>query len=168
MIVAARPWKPRVEYPVLRRLAPEGAEACAEALDRSVASVKHKCAELRISLRRSGSKRGLVMGQPRSVSLASDNRLTELRELVLAGKVDMSAVLERVELSTAPDVVICPSCGKRPAQPRSRFGLCAVCHKEELVVALNDQLRLIKTKKAQQKAWQDIHRAKAKLEEAAQ
>lgn len=164
-----RPWSPRDEYPVLGRFAHLGAKALAAKLGRSIYSVKTKAGALGISLRQPGSRRGLLLGQPRAVSLCDEEATTKLRDLVLTGKVDMSLVLDRISLQATGDALICPHCGKRPVEvrrPGGKNGLCEVCHKSLLIEALNDELAILEARKAQQVVWQRTSRVRKKIARA--
>lgn len=86
---------------------------------RTPRSVKQAAARLRISLRMEGSCRGLVMGQPRDVSLA------DIREDMLDPKV-AQLVDERARIRD-DKLELCPRCGWRPTRVRAT-GLCGVCH----------------------------------------
>jgi hypothetical protein len=125
------------ELAELRRLAPLGAEAIAAELGRSVASVKMQAHRLRISLRRDGETRGPVLGQPRGSSLASSARrvafLRQLKDDVLAGRVDVARMERRVRL-IARGADRCPWCSVRPIEVE-RTGLCEDCHLDRLAWA---------------------------------
>jgi ribosomal protein L37AE/L43A len=121
------------ELQTLREHAYLGAEALAAMLHRSVKSVKRMAERQRISLRREGSRAGLIMGQPRGVSWmsqvgASPERLEQLREEVLEGHVDMGELERRIkERIYGKAKPICPACGARNVE-RSQTGLCEPCH----------------------------------------
>lgn len=63
----ARPWTTQ-ELARLRELAGNAPELIAEELGRTLSSVQMAAHRNRISLRRSGERRGLVLGQPRGTS----------------------------------------------------------------------------------------------------
>lgn len=167
MTLDRRPWSPKSDYPVLKRMAAEGhgATEIAAVLDRSERAVRCKASELGLSLRTKGVRRGLVLGQPRGVSLTADPRYVRLRDLIMAGRIDMAVVLTRMALRLDVNAELCPHCASRPVAPNSRFGLCAVCHKRELIEALNDELQLLEARREQATAWQRIHRAKEAIEQ---
>jgi hypothetical protein len=120
----------------LRELAPYGATAVAAALDRSVLSVKMAAHRHRISLRRAGSRGGLMLGQPRSVHTVGPARsraLEQLRAEALEGKVDI-AKLERRARLLGTGAPLCPHCAVRPIEVETT-GLCEQCHVELLADA---------------------------------
>lgn len=140
-----KPWTAQ-EIVVLRSQAHHGAEFISKALGRSIASVKRQAQRHRVSLRKAGETRGLILGQPAGVKWAEQvragvplERLTMIREQILAGEVDM-ATLERkareaVEGKPKPT---CPACGQRPIE-RSTTGMCEVCHWQYLARAHRDE-----------------------------
>lgn len=117
------PWTVR-ELEELRRLAPLGAAAAAAALGRSVASVKRAAQRHRISLRRKGERRGLVLGQPRG--MRTEGEIARLRRAVLAGELDPGEVEARGR-AVLLGLELCPACAARPAEVSST-GLCRPCH----------------------------------------
>lgn len=129
----ARPWTMR-EIAELRRLAPMGAATIAEILGRSTKSVQKQAHTQRISLRRAGETRGLILGQPAGISFTrgafGTRALLQLREDVLAGRVDVERIERRARLLTRGGQ-LCPSCSKRPVEV-SMTGLCEDCHVREL------------------------------------
>lgn len=136
------PWTSQ-EVASLRDLAHLGAATAAEVLGRSIGSVKQAAHRHRISLRRPGCRRGLVLGQPRSVSWASARSAGRLisafrrvREEVLAGQLDM-AELEN-EVTRAAKIArgdpLCPGCSRNP-QEIPHTGLCRDCHYRRLAEA---------------------------------
>lgn len=153
-----RGWTSR-ELARLRKHAPLGVAGCAEVLGRSEASVRNAAHRHRISLRREGSRRGLVMGQPRGVSLRK-----ALREELVGGRLD-GPMAERMRLDREAE--LCPSCAARPiAVPTT--GLCGVCHTRALTQAHRDQLLLLEAKRALWTSRQQLKRARdrAAAEEA--
>lgn len=156
-------WCTRHEIPLLRALAGDGltpAEVHEFIPTHSPNAIRQKGYAIGLSWRRKGSRRGLVIGQPRSVSLASHARTAALRELILSGKVKPRVILARLALSVRTDAAWCPSCGKRPSHPASRFGLCPICHKEVLVEIQEEELVTIEAHKGQQNVWQKKSRAR--------
>lgn len=131
----ARPWTSK-ELGELRRLAPLGAETAAAVLERSMRSVKMQAHRLRISLRTEGERRGTLLGQPRGVSVLADARrarqLKQLREDVLAGRVDVARA-ERRGRAILLGRTDCPSCSLRPIEVVST-GFCEDCHLEALAL----------------------------------
>lgn len=133
------------EITLLKDNAHLGADAVALMLGRSVKSVKSAANRLRISLRPAGSKRGLILGQPRDVSWVdqgagiANTRLNAIRDDVLAGVSDMAALEARAREIALGDNErpVCPACGARP-QERKSTGLCEVCHLRALAQAHRD------------------------------
>jgi proline racemase len=118
-----RVWTSR-DLATLREHANEGAAAVAELLGCTPCAVRRAAHRHRVSLRRPGSLRGLVLGQPRGVSLRRD-----LREDLVHGRVDPEVVAARMQLDE--DAELCPSCGHRPIRVAST-GLCRCCHLNRL------------------------------------
>jgi hypothetical protein len=109
----------------LRELASLGAAAAAAQLGRSVASVKGAAKRHRISLRRHGSRRGSVLGQPRGVSLRR-----AIRDDLVSGTVDAELIARR--MAADRDAELCPCCGWRPIRVKTT-GLCTCCHRDILI-----------------------------------
>lgn len=133
----SKPWTSS-EIMKLRNNANLGAEACAAILGRSVKSVKHKAARERISLRRPGERRGLLLGQAKNGSWMdqatgiSEVRLAKIREEAIAGTLDLGDLERRIiDAVKRPNRPLCPWCGSRP-QERATTGLCDPCHYREL------------------------------------
>ncbi len=136
------PWS-TFELATLRRMANMGAPTIAEALNRSEQSVRMMAHYHRISLRRLGSTRGLVMGQPRSVgveqlqALQVDLRVwAAMRAKAIDGKLDINRLEEiagraRAIANGAP---LCPGCTRNP-QEVDTTGLCRDCHVRRLAEA---------------------------------
>jgi hypothetical protein len=129
--VGIKPWTAR-ELEELRRLAPLGARVAAAALGRSVASVQKAAARHRISLRRAGERRGLVLGQPRGTRATGE--LAALRAAVLQGLVD-AAEVEARGASALRGSALCPGCASRPPEVSST-GFCRPCHLRALARGL--------------------------------
>lgn len=157
-----RPWTSK-EIATLRQVAPGGAEAAALLLGRSVTSVRMAAARHRISLRRPGERRGLVLGQPRDQSWTELRGAADLaaaartvRDAILAGESD-PARLERTArraLLLAAGAPLCPACARNP-QERATTGLCDECHLRELARAhREDQSR----QAAQRELWRERQR----------
>jgi len=127
--VTARPWS-LLEVDALRRYAPLGPVEVGRMLNRSPEAVKQAAKKHRVSLRRPGSRMGLVLGQPRGVSASSDPRLAAYRDDVLAGTVDATSLERQVQQAAHGTDDLCPLCAQRP---RERLhGICRVCHLREL------------------------------------
>lgn len=150
LMAATKQWTTG-ELTLLREYACLGAREVAARLGRSVGSVKAAAYRHRISLRRAGSRRGLILGQPRGVSLRA-----EVRNELVCGRRD--ELLERRARLDA-EAQLCPVCGMRPQ--RTSAGFCLACtldrqtaHYEEL---LADQAAL-------RRAWSARQRRKATLD----
>ena len=159
--MAARAWT-SAEIDMLRRNAHLGLEACAQLLDRSPASVRTAAARHRISLRRRGEHRGLVLGQPRSQSWAGQaaasagavtrGTLAAIRDAILSGDVDAGELERRIRgLIAGQPARTCPSCGARP-QTRPATGLCDPCHLRHLAAAHRDAQA---TRLAKRELWRE-------------
>lgn len=135
----------------------KGARECALILNRSIKSVKRCAYRHRISLRTKNCRHGLVLGQPRGVSLAKpearDTVLAELRMLALEGKVDLTEVERRIREDV--DLPLCPECSRFPVRHPS-WGACDPCHKKRLEEAHKEEL-------ARLQAQKDLNKSKAKL-----
>ncbi len=138
-----RPWTAK-EIARLRELAHLGAGAVAEALERSVMSVKLKAHRQRISLRRPDSHAGSILGQPRGVSWTSVKTsagevaiLERIRTGALDGTVDV-AKLERRAQRLYDATPLCPGCARHPQEVAST-GLCEECHLRALAQAHRDE-----------------------------
>jgi len=107
----------------LRAVACMGAHECARVLGRSVGSVRWAAYSHRISLRQKGCLRGLILGQPRGISLRGG-----LREDLVRNRRD-ELIQERARLDAEAD--LCPCCGKRPVRVASS-GFCLTCHRNHL------------------------------------
>ena len=136
------PWTSR-ELAELRRNAAIGCRELAKLLDRSRSSVKACAYRQRISLRRRGSRRGSVLGQPRGVAIAR-----QIREDVLSGRVDADCIARRLLLDREAE--LCPCCSARPVEVPST-GFCHVCHTRRLADAHRSA---IAEREAQRDLWQ--------------
>lgn len=123
-----RPWHTG-ELQVLKIWAPLGAVTIAAILDRSVASVEHKARELRISLTQTGE----------------DIDVTQTP----------TKILDR--LAQAPDLQVCPLCGKRLATMKAT-GMCRVCHLDQLILLRETQLAELVRERKLTKLRQDKKR----------
>ena len=119
----ARPWTSS-ELAELEKIAQRGVAFVARTLKRSQGSVRCQAARMRISLRRRGSRAGLLMGQPRDVAIAVGENGRQARALVLAGV----ATIEDIAAGVLP---MCPRCGANVVSstgPAMRQGLCLRCY----------------------------------------
>lgn len=152
----AEPWT-LAEVAKLRENAHLGARQVAVLLGRSECSVRSQAARLRVSIRRQGERRGLILGQPRGDSWTGHD-IDELRSAVTSGLLDpnvVEAALARIVAGEVP--ALCPRCVQREADHRS--GVCKVCHLNALTHAHRDAIAV---KEAQQRLWaarQDKSRA---------
>jgi len=142
----------------MREHAHEGAAAVADLLGRSVKSVRRAAERQRISLRTRGVRCGLVLGQPKGVSLPA-----ALHDDMASGRVSPEAIAERIRLLA--DGQLCPCCGKRPVQVRST-GWCRVCHLERLTEAHKSLKDEADAQREHAKARQASKRARDRLRRA--
>lgn len=155
-------WK-TTEIDYLRVHASEGAGRISQDLGLTVAQVRKAAHRHRISLRTAGRRCGLILGQPRDLSLV--NEMPAARDLVVSGRIKSSVIDARIQLESAPGVVeLCPHCSQRPVT-NSRSGLCRVCHRRALIQALQDELADLEVKKQQQVVWQRKSRLTRQLEQ---
>jgi len=126
-----------------------GAVRLAAILGRSVYSVRMAAHRHRISIRTKGSRRGLVLGQPRGVSIARSVRTDLARDRSVS-----EAVARRLTLSG--DLELCPCCGVRPVAVRTT-GWCRPCHLARLSQAHREELSEIE---AQRELWRTRQAAK--------
>lgn len=145
------------ELTKLRESAGLGASELATMLGRSVQSVRSAAQRNRISLRRSGSRRGLVTGQLRGGHIDP-----QVREAIVSGRLAADALLSRMELQHTGDV--CPCCGRHPVQVRST-GWCRVCHLRAQAEASRE---LLEELEAQRETWRERQRLKRARERSAE
>ena len=125
---------------------------------RSVDAIKSAAKRHRISLRREGCKRGLILGQPRGVPIAELPDLQrELRERHLAGDTELELLEQRVAHDRRTPPPVCPSCGSRLVRVDAS-GLCRVCHVERLVEAHEERLTELKAQSVLWVAQQRVSR----------
>jgi hypothetical protein len=136
----------------LREHASLGAEELARRMDRSPAAVKRAASRFRISLRRPGSRRGSVLGQPRGVSLRRS-----LRSDVAGGRVDAEVLARRMQLDA--DAELCPLCLARPIRV-AVTGLCRVCHLRELAEHHREAIDELEAQRDLWAARQQLKRAR--------
>jgi len=137
---------------VMREHAHLGAAAVALLLGRSVTSVRFEAHRFRISLRRTGERRGLVLGQPRGQAI-----LPVIRGDVVSGKVSAEAIAERMTLLR--DAALCPVCARRPIEVPSS-GYCVCCHKRLLSEAHLAELEKIDAQRSLWSSRQALCRAR--------
>lgn len=141
----SKPWT-MDEVRVLRDHGNLGLETVSLMLGRSEQSVKQAAKRYRISLRKTGSKAGLLLGQPRSQAWTeqggkgiSPERLEVIKREVLSGVIDIALLEQRVrELASGRARDLCPSCIARPVE-RATTGLCEPCHLTLLAQAHRDE-----------------------------
>jgi len=138
-------WTTR-DIALLRANAPLGAVELASLLGTTPRAVRNLAHRQRISLRRRGERRGILLGQDRGL---------RLKDVLPAGcdRETAALVLERQKLDE--EAALCPSCGHRPATVQSS-GLCIPCHKRHLATVHRDLL-------AEQEAGRELWRARQAL-----
>lgn len=136
----------------LREHASLGAGELAQRIGRSPAAVKRAASRFGISLRRPGSRRGSVLGQPRGVSLRR-----ELRADLVSGRVDQELLARRLRLDAEAE--LCPLCVARPIRVAAT-GLCRVCHLRELAEAHREALEELEAQRELWTARQQLKRAR--------
>lgn len=152
------------EVRTLREQANLGAQGLAILLGRSVKSVETAAARNRISLRRSGERRGKILGQPRTGRWLDQSgdpaRLSAIRSDAIDGVVDIAELEARIrEKVHGPRRPICPACGQRD-QEKPSTGLCEPCHLRELARAHRDEIDRREARRDLWQARQSKHRAK--------
>lgn len=105
-----KPWTSQ-EITIVKHYGPLGSSLLAALLDRSIDSIESKAKELRISL-----------------VIANDD-------------VDVSELVDRIltRIKEAPELQLCPMCGKRLATMRAT-GMCRCCHLDQLIALREEQL----------------------------
>jgi len=150
-------WTTR-DIALLREHAGLGVHEVARLLGRSESSVQNMARRLRISTRRPGSRKGLVLGQPRGYSFAhATPELARFREDVLSGRVDAGEIAQTLTLDD--DAELCPCCGRRPVEVKTT-GFCRACHLAHL---RSRHLTKLAELEEEQRLWaarQELHRAR--------
>lgn len=161
----ARPWTTR-EIQLLRTHGYNGAPWLAIQLERSERSVRSKAGELGISLRRPGVRAGLLVGQRRGSRWLDSadvpgarGRLEQIREDVLAGRLDLGRVYEQIVERLSGSRPPCPRCASRPIE-RDRTGLCEICHYRALAEAQRESSLLADAKRELGRRRQEISRSR--------
>jgi hypothetical protein len=153
------------EIAILRQCADKGADQVASAIERefghkrSVRAIRKRAHKMRISLRRRGSKDGLVLGQPRGVSWKAKPHTAAIRKAVVSGALDITAAEERIASDLADPPPVCPACGQRP-QRNPKSGLCDACHEAHLTRDIEERAAAAREARAHQAAKQRAHRSK--------
>lgn len=147
LLRASKPWSSS-ELAELRQYGRLGAAELARRLGRSVGSVKSAARHHRISLRRTGERRGLVLGQLRDLGLKPAVRDTLMRR--------------RSDPPDDPDDPLCPGCGRRPIAV-ARSGLCRACHMNRLTEVHRETGAEIQ---AQRDLWREKQETKRHRDEA--
>jgi hypothetical protein len=164
-------WDTRYEMPLLRVLVAEGMtpdEVHEYIPTHTPCAIELKARRMGLSWRRPGSRRGLVIGQPRNVSMKV--AAPHLHALILAGKVRPQAVAARIALSARTDAELCPKCCMRPIAPVERSrpantkGVCIVCHVRHLVEVQQEELAVLEARKELLVVWQRKSRLKRELD----
>jgi hypothetical protein len=147
------------DYAQLRANAHLGAEAIAAIVGRSVWSVRNAARRQRISLRRTGERRGKVLGEQRAGSWSGE--LAAARISQAAGDVNGTVVEQHLEHVAAAmrgeRAPLCPACVSRPVT-RARTGLCEVCHRHALAEAHRHASAQADAQRAYWTAKQQAHR----------
>ena len=139
----------------MREHASLGAEELAKRMGRSPSAVKRAGSRFRISLRRPGSRRGSVLGQPRGVSLRP-----ALRADFACGRVDPLVLAARMRLDAEAE--LCPKCVALPIRVAST-GLCRVCHLRELAEAHREAIEELEAQRALWTARQQLKRVRERV-----
>ena len=144
--VDIKPWSVR-DINDLRRNAALGADTLAHLLSRTPNAIRLQAAKLRISLRRTGERRGRVLGQTTNSPLPPG-----WRDLAITDPTTATALAQDA-LTTAP---LCPRCTTWPQAPR--LGICRVCHTHALAEAHRHAQALATAKRDLDQARQAKHR----------
>lgn len=149
------PWT-SAEISTLRALSYTGAMTVADALGRSVLSVKMQAHRQGISLRTPGQRGGRILGLSNAAgqvaaAAGQTEHLRRLREQVQTGEVDAS-VIAYYEVWISHGKPLCPKCSRNPAEVEST-GWCRPCH---LRLALDGWRYALEIKQAQRE--NDAHR----------
>jgi len=132
-----------------------GAAELARLLETTPRAVRNLAHRHRISLRRRGERRGILLGQDRGL------RLADVAGPGLAADRDTAAlVLARQEIDRA--AALCPECGHRTATVK-RTGLCLPCHKRRLADAHRELLAEIEAGRDLWQARQAVKRARDRV-----
>lgn len=122
----------------------------------TLSAIYCKAYDLRVSLRRRGSRAGRRMALPASMSIGD---IGPAADLVRSGRIDMAALERNIVAYAHGELELCPHCSKRPATVKET-GLCGICHKTLLIEALNDALAEYEIQKQQWVAQQRVSRAR--------
>lgn len=166
-LVEGRPWT-SADVDFMRRNADSGALWIALQLGRSVGSVKACANRNRISLRRKGEARGLVLGQPRAESWRSlrdrgVSNPTRIRQSIIEGELSLEEVEDRLRaIASGREAKICPACGVRQVDRQS--GWCTPCYTRELARAHRDATDRIEARRELDAARQGKSRARRAAE----
>lgn len=136
---------------LLREHAHFGAAEVARLLERTIWSVRQQAYRQRISLRQHGCRRGVVLGQPRGVSLRRelrDDLVRDRRDELLAQRAKVDA-----------EAALCPCCGRRPV--RTRSGFCRACHLDRMTELYEE---MTADDCAMQRSWAARQRRKGLLD----
>lgn len=167
-ILEGRPWT-SADVDFMRRNAEEGALWIALQLGRTVASVRMAANRNRISLRRKGEARGLVLGQPRSESWRSlrergVSNPARIRKAIIDGEMSLDEVEANLRAIAEGRVVrTCPACGVRDADRPT--GWCTPCYTRELARAHRDATDRIEARRELDAARQAKSRARRSTED---
>ncbi|MFA7265119.1 MAG: hypothetical protein WC054_02305 [Candidatus Nanopelagicales bacterium] len=167
--MAARAWTSS-EIDTLRKHSHRGATWLAAILDRSTASVKRAAHTHRISLRQKGSRRGLLLGQPRDATLIELRQaardpaaLGQLLQAQRDGTIPPEIITQAQQIALR-ELPLCPACTRNHANHK-QTGLCRACYLRGLAAAHQAHLD---AQDAQRDLWtarQQAKRAKDKATE---
>jgi hypothetical protein len=131
------PWT-TADVAVLRTEAHRGAAWLASRLGRTEKSIRRAAERHRVSLRRPGVRRGLVLGQPAGTSWATSTagRAHAIRQDALDAGLDLGDLEERAREIVHGDQLLCPMCARRTQHPR--HGVCRPCWMRALAEAHDD------------------------------
>lgn len=153
---AQKPWT-STEFAYLKANAGKGVQEIAEALGRTTESVKQMARRNRISLRKTGERRGLLLGQPRGMSWLdlrqqgiTSERLAAIKQDALEGLIDLGELEQQIaDIGKGKQPELCPQCATRYIQ-RASTGLCAPCHLKILARLHQDQVDI---RNAERSLW---------------
>lgn len=134
-----RPWT-SADVQTLRENGHLGVTTVSLLLGRSSSAVRMQAHAFRISLRRQGERRGLVIGQPRGQAI-----LPRIRGDIVDGRVSDEAIAARMQL--IQESTLCPVCCARPIEVPTT-GWCLHCHRASLVAAHLQELEKLDSQRA--------------------
>lgn len=168
---AQKPWTSS-EFAYLKNNAGKGVQEIAQALERTPESVRQMARRHRISLRKTGERRGLLLGQPRGTSWRelrqqgiTAERLESIKQDVLDGLIDLGELEKQIaEIASGKQRELCPQCAARYIA-RASTGLCAPCHLKILARLHQDAVDIRNAERALWAARQENSRNRRKPSE---